>query len=351
LAARAVLVSLTLAAKSRAEDLPDSIEVDVRDCAPPQFGGAERSIALELQLSGIRSVERRVTDAPAARLTVVLSCTPSVEATAILYDLVTANEVARHFPLADTPEPERARALALALTEFVRGEWLGLSARSEAADGPAGVAVRVHPVPAIADKNGSAAAPVPAPTAAPRAPAPAAPAASATLPVNSPPAPKADQARLAVMARARFFAQYSTLAFGGSAGLELGRFTPRVEALFARSSTALGRAAFGGAAAAIGFEAFRARHGQFAVAAGPAVSAGVTWATGSSDRANVRVQNQIAPYADLRAELSGALRVGAIDLSTLLEVGAAAGISEFAGTQLAGGYGGWFGGVGVGVSY
>ena len=316
-----------------AQPPPDVVDLQIRGCDAPAFSVRDlyQAVTLELMLDGARRVTQASGPATGRQdLSVDIVCAADLQATVVLAAPRGTLALSRHVPLAEIEARDWPRVLALAVADWLRVAWPQVAESNVAGEGGA----RSNP---------------------PSVPAPAT--AAATVAAHSPepghgPAGPASAVSVWAAARARWFATQRTLAWGGSAGLDLGRAALQVEALTSRRETALGTASVGLAAVGISYRLWQRQTAATHLSFGPGVALGFTWASAEGARDSVMVRADGGLYADARLALAGAVAVTPLVwLTASLDGGRAAGLSELAGAEAAGATGGWFGGAAVGAGF
>jgi hypothetical protein len=279
------------------------------DCdAPPwtreQAAELLRALALELRSDGVEQVhaaEAGTELTPLLELDV--DCATTAEFALGARSAPGVELSIRRMDLRDVPEPLWPRALALALAELLRTSRRAASpatppaavVQADAGTQPS-TSTADSPVAADAGENEAGDE-----TSAPTSEAGTAKGATDT---NAPPtsqaasrAPFEDNAGeqhdpeprhvLSIAPNARWLPGSSDALYGAAIGWEWLRFGAGLNALFGRASDTLGATSFGLVHAVLSYQALHLRLGREVLSAGPALGAGITWASaGSSSSAN-----------------------------------------------------------------
>lgn len=326
------------------------------DCPQPKLNPSEAYAALRLELgqAGMRVVGDAEREHASAELTVQLRCDAGIHALLRLRPRSDRSSASRLVPLDDTSPKDRARVLALALTELVRTDWSEL----------------VRPA-AVTRESGADEKPSPAAAPVAEASAPASPTASGAKPEpsvtsdstardtderdasrNAASADRPDDNwRWQAQALTRWFTAAPQLMVGPAFELGHGRLAAGLEAALGRSSSARGVANYGLAAATLSFDAFATHGANARVALGPKLALGATWATGQSTLANIQSSDVVQLYADARVECRLTLHTRALDVGLRLAAGRANGLKLQDRQRNLGATGGWFLGAALGAGW
>lgn len=344
----------------RASTLPDQLALEVTACEASGFDVTEarRAINSELAADGVRVFDRASDGALAeTRLSVSIDCDSALTTRLSLTSVRAGRERRRSIVLADADNSARARALALAVSEFVRSDWSAVTEREEE---ESGAEARAAYPDASQAPNGSPerestqrVATVTAPATHVRAeivpPFRGAPSDRARS--SDPLAPRRAKFALATNARLRWFVDYSSVNWGADVGSDVGALRLRAEALFSSATDRLGSASMGSAALSFGYRVLTAKVGSISISGYPLLSAGVTWMRGSPARQSILTNPMTSAYGDLRFLLESRLDLSPFSPSLAAEVGRASGLVARAGDRVLGATGGFFVGLSAGANY
>lgn len=341
---------------------PESLELQVRDCAPPRFEQQALHAALLLELGGAR-VRVRLNPTRAAPtealLHVAIACEPRLSATVVLTATNDGSSTAREIALHDIAPADHARALALASAELLRARWPELAAPVQTSD----VAPPPRAVPSRAgfDDAPESTPPDSAPMASQLAPAAAASAKPAPPSERSSAAPARDRGtapersgvsmRVAAAGVLRSLPEHGAAPLGAEAWFGVQRLLLGADLLLERDSHELGVASTGVVAGFGGYALpLRSASGSRLLLV-PIGALGISWVSGKPARPGVAFGDARELYADLRARLlleielfTGAIPVLGVD------VGYARGLAALANDEVVLATGGAFAGLTLGVA-
>jgi len=346
------LAALLLASDKLSATPRSALRVDVEICesAPLDAQEIARAVRAELEADGlVRATAGAESD---GTLLVSVDCDAPLSARIRLRAAGSNRESQRTLALSDAGPSARSGVLALLASELVRSDWLRLS---ELEPSTAQFPPQAASVGATSPAPSSTAAPATAAPSAAAASPSIAPAAIASAPAKKPPIARTNlpppRWALAADARLRWFIDYASVGFGGSAGADRDRWRLRAEGLFSSSSDALGSALLGSAAACVGYRALESKLGPFAIAAYPMAAGGLTWLRGSSRNASTRIAPTTGFYADLRLVTEARLSGAAFSPTLALELGRATGYVARSEGKVLGATGGFFIGANMGGRY
>jgi hypothetical protein len=338
LIAAAALLSTTRVCGAPPAEQP--LSVAINECSTMPIGATEFLAALEVELELLqRPVLTRV-DAAAA-ITVSIDC----GGTARIRTTIGGTKD-RRIRLDDVPVRDRARALALVVAELLRS-GNRIDPGTENADGSSS---RQAERAKAADRVGSA---ISAVSPGNRRSRDASERDLDALPEGSDAADRRGEGlKPWVAVSIRRSLDVANLTLGGSAGLDFRRSRVLAEVGLAHANRARGRITSG-----IGDVRYRhavplTQTGTLAFDAALSAAAGVCWAEGDSEVVGVVVRRVLAPYADVRLELSLELRLAARIAPELgLYAGRAAGLLATDRGEGVLSSGGWFLGTSVGSTF
>ena len=343
---------LLVAANASADELPESVWLSVKDCSQPTLKLAEAYSALRLELSqaGMRIVGDNEREQARAELTVELRCDRGIRATLRLRQHQDRSSASRLVALDDTSSKDRARVLALALTELVRTDWAELSKPGEASS--LAEASKKPPPPSTVEPAKTETEMQSASTATPSGPAQPPPL-PGTEGRHAPAGPTAGDGSWHWRADAliRWFTVSPRPTLGPAFQLSRGRFSAGVEAALGRGANARGVANYGFAAATFGFDAVSTVGNVAGLAVGPRFALGATWFAGDSATATAQGNNVVQLYADARIQCALTLRTATVDVGMQFSGGRANGLRLRDQEKTLGATGGWFTGVALGAGW
>jgi hypothetical protein len=275
-----------------------------------------------------------------------LRCGPGIRATLHLRQHQERSSASRVVSLDDASSKDRARVLALALTELVRSDWADLSrpvdgsSAAEAAE-PSSPSAIQQPA-----RNEAKATSTPS-----KATEPAQAEIKDDGPAPSSPAVADNAWHWRADALVRWFTASPGLTLGPAFALSRGRFSAGLEAALGRGSDPRGVANYGFGAATLGLDAYAAQGRVVRFTVGPRAALGATWMTGQGATANVQGSNVVQLYADARLEGALALQARAIDVGVRLCGGRANGLRLRDRAETLGATGGWFVGATLGAGW
>ena len=359
------LSCLFLTPLSWANEAPRRVILQVVVCDETELASAAARQALQAELAadGVSALARETPLGSAdGVLTVSVGCDLGLTAAVRLESSRTQRAREENVDLADADPTVRPRALALAVAEFVRLEWAGLTRGATSDPDPAGPALAAaQPPPAAAF------AAVPATDTAQKPPAPVVHAARPSTPkpptrdgslAKSPELHPAFSERHApaawrwgAAAAGRWYVDYGNLSWGVNLGVTRQAWTVHAEFLTSSASDVLGRATLGSSALGVGYRVADSVLGPIRFSAYPQLSAGVTWIQATPRSTAVVVTSKSGFYGDARFVLEVRLREPRLSPVLELELGRATGFAARAAERVVGATGGFYLGSSIGLEY